>query len=136
MSNTSKAHKEFAGILHHVYDIPKQDVLTHPEKYHGPNWENVINFWLYLDTLSEDQLNVVEERYSALSCTEQFIARDKALVAAGATAKYIYSAGSSAYCSVSRAKYAAANATLELIGLDKLLEQGHQPLFFPMFLNI
>jgi hypothetical protein len=126
----SEAHQNFASYL------KNQKVLTHPEKYLGPNWEEVINFWLYLDTLNKKQLKIVEERYRALSCTERCIARDKALVAAGATTKYIYSAKNSAYCSVSYGYCAAGFATYELIGLDKLLSQEHHPMFFPLFLNI
>jgi hypothetical protein len=132
----SKAHEEFARLLHYHYDYPKQEVLDHPENYLGPNWGEVINFWLFLDTLNKKQLKVVEERYSAVIYKERRIARDKALVAAGATTKYIYSARTSACNTVFLVNYAAGFATYELIGLDKLLDQGHQPLFFPLFLNL
>jgi hypothetical protein len=132
----SKTHRNFANRLRSRYNITKQDVLDHPEKYLGPNWEEVINFWLYLDTLNKKQLKVVEERYSALSCTERCIARDKALVAAGATAKYAVYAANAAFDIGSYAQPAAAFATYELIGLDKLLEQDYQPVFFPLFLNL
>jgi hypothetical protein len=44
-------------------------------------------------------------------------------------------AGSSAYFSVSCAGSAARCSTYELIGLDKLLEQGYQPVFYPLFLR-
>jgi hypothetical protein len=125
----SKAHQRLADRIN------RQEVLTHPENYLGPNWEEVINFWLYLDTLSENQLLVVNKRYWDLSYEERNVDWDKALVAAGATAIYIYSAGSSAYCSVSYVNNAALCATYELIGLDKLLENGQQPVFFPLFLN-
>jgi hypothetical protein len=53
----SKTHLKFANILNST------EVLTHPENFLGPNWEEVINFWLYLDTLTEDQLNVVYRHY-------------------------------------------------------------------------
>jgi hypothetical protein len=132
----SKAHHKYAAHLQFQCSISKQDALTHPEKYLGPNWEEVINFWLYLDILNKKQLKVVGERYSALSCIEQCIARDKALVAAGATAKYFNGAGSAAFYTLSCENFATEYATCELIGLQKLLAQEHHPMFFPLFLNL
>jgi hypothetical protein len=132
----SKTHEEFADRLNFWYTVPKQDVLNHPEKYLGPNWEEVINFWLYLDTLSEEQMKVVEKHYYALNYEERKIARGRSRNVASATIKYGQDASNSAYYSVSYAKSAAYYATEEFIGLDKLLEQGHQPVFFPMFLDL
>jgi hypothetical protein len=128
----SKTHHEFANRLSNQY------VLNHPEKYLGPNWEVVINFWLYLDTLSYDQLHVVYDRWLELSNEEKNISWDKAWSASNAITKYAYDASESALHSVSSfycAKVAAAYSTLELIGSQKLLAQGHEPVFFPMFLN-
>ncbi len=129
----SKTHKEFAKRLN------KQDVLNRPEIYLGPNWEAVINFWLYLDTLTEEQLKVVGERYVALNKKKRHISISNARVAS-VTIKYEQDAEIAAYCSVSSTqsvgvKTAAYYATCELLGLDKLLKRGHQPVFFPMFLN-
>jgi hypothetical protein len=128
----SKAHKEFAYRLRFLFQISDQDVLNHPENYLGPNWDAVINFWLYLDTLTEDQLVFIIRHYGALSDKDLDIAWDNASVAS-ATIKYGQDASNSAYYSVSYAKSAAEYATKELIGLDKLLEKGHQPVFFPLF---
>jgi hypothetical protein len=130
----SKIHKKFASYLE------SQKVLTHPEKYLGTNWEAIINFWLYLDTLTEDKLKVVRGRYYDLSDEVLIIAHVKAWNSVVDIAEHCGIAGRSAYYSVSWANNAASNAarnaTYELIGLQKLLEQGHQPLFFPMFLNL
>jgi hypothetical protein len=41
----SISHQNFANWL------KDQDVLTNPEKYLGHNWKNVLNFWIYLDTI-------------------------------------------------------------------------------------
>jgi hypothetical protein len=125
----SKTHENFADLL------KKQEVLTHPENYLGPNWEEVINFWLYLDTLSYEQLRVAGNRYLALSFEEWIVARKNARDIAEDVTNYTDDATAAVYSSVSYAKSPAEYATLELIGLDKLLEQGHQPVFFPMFLN-
>jgi hypothetical protein len=131
----SKTHQEFAYTLQGQYGIPKQDVRYDPENYLGPNWGKVINFWLYLDTLTEDQLRVAQKRYFALSNEERSISYNKAWVAAGNATRYSYNASHAAYSSVSYANGVTKGAIYELIGLDKLLEQGHELVFFPMFLN-
>jgi hypothetical protein len=133
--NISKTHKEFADQLQFRYNVPKQDVLNYPEKYFGPNSEAVINFWLYLDILSKDQLKVVQKRYDALSDEELGIDcvnvyKDPIFIIDH------YDAAHSAFSSVSCVNDAEEYATYELINLQKLLEQGHQPVFFPMFLNL
>jgi hypothetical protein len=131
----SKTHQRFADYLHDLHDVLDQYVLEHPGDYLGPNWEEVINFWLYLDTLSENQLLVVNKRYWDLSYEERNVAYGRVSNVARDTTKdaeYAEYAGDSAYHTTI---LATAHATYELIGLQKLLEQGHQPVFFPMFLN-
>jgi hypothetical protein len=138
----SKTHKDFAYRVQKLSGRSSQDVLKHPKNFLGPNWEAVINFWLYLDTLNKERLKVVRERYLTLSREELNVAYGRACNAAQATTKYDKCAGYAAYAAI-RGDYsscfvypAAFNATYELIGLDKLLENGHQPVFFPMFLNL
>jgi hypothetical protein len=126
----SKTHKNFARRL------KNQEVLTHPEKYLGPNWEAVINFWLYLDTLNKKQLKVVNKRYWDLSQEERDISWDKVFKVIRVTTNYAFHARSSACGSVFCASSAAANATDELIGLEKLLDQGYQLQSFPLFLQV
>jgi hypothetical protein len=126
----SKAHQEFANALNYWYETSKQDALNYPGDYLGLNWEEVINFWLYLDTLTEEQFKVVEQRYFALSSEERHKACCKAWDAAKDATDYADVTG------INAAYNAEQEATYELIGLDKLLERGHQPVFFPMFLNL
>jgi hypothetical protein len=121
----SKAHQKFSKIL------GSQNVLNNPKNYLGPNWKEVINFWLYLDTLTEDQLRVVETRYNALSFREWNAAKEKVWNAAKSNTSIV---GRAAFYSVYNAEYAARYATFELIVINKLLEQGYKPVFFPMFL--
>jgi hypothetical protein len=128
----SKTHRILARRLNN------QDILNRPEQYLeylGPNWEEVINFWLYLDTLSVNQLKVVGKSYWDLSNEERNIAWDKARRAARVTTNFYSSAGKAAHASVYYENFVAKYATYELIAIDKLLEQGNQPVFFPMFLN-
>jgi hypothetical protein len=127
----SKTHQNFADRIQKLYGKSSQDILDRPENYLGLNWGDVINFWLYLDTLTEDQLRDVLKRYYALSSEEC----RKAWSAAADATDFADDAETAAYYSVSCASSAAYQATCELIGLEKLLEKGHQPVFFPMFLN-
>jgi hypothetical protein len=106
------------------------------EKCLGPNWEAVINFWLYIDTLSKEQLKVVKKLYLNLSAEEDNIAYSKARISAADTTNFYSIAVNAAYNGASGANDPAAWVTLELIGLDKLLVEGYKPLFFPLFLNL
>jgi hypothetical protein len=128
----SKTHKRFAGHLNN------QRALEHPEDYLGSNWKDVLNFWWFLDGLSEDQWEIVRQRYWALDYKVRDAARFAARFAAawnGAdAADAAYSAAFDAAWDV--AGEAAAYATYELIGSHILLEQGKSLVFLPLFSNI
>jgi hypothetical protein len=53
--NYSESHKDFATLLTDYHNINYQDVLEHPEDYLGPNYKELLNFWFYWDSLSDDQ---------------------------------------------------------------------------------
>jgi hypothetical protein len=61
--NYSERHKGFANSLTLYYSINKQDVLDYPEKYLGPNYKEVLNWWFYCDSLSHEQLVVYWSRW-------------------------------------------------------------------------
>jgi hypothetical protein len=50
----STTHQRFADLLN------DQTALEYPERFLGPNWKDVLNFWLYLDTLSDEKLVLIE----------------------------------------------------------------------------
>ncbi len=56
----SKTHKRFADRL------KDQTALEYPERFLGPNWKDVLNFWIYLDTLSREELVLIDRLYFAL----------------------------------------------------------------------
>jgi hypothetical protein len=56
----SKIHKRFSERL------KNPDVLKNPEKYLGPNYQDILNFWIYLDNLSEQEREEIGQRYWAL----------------------------------------------------------------------
>ena len=43
--------------------LNKVEVLNNPEKYFGPNADQLIVFWNRLDTLTEEQLETIDGRY-------------------------------------------------------------------------
>jgi hypothetical protein len=131
MNTVSKSHKRFSERVRNTR------VLENPEEFLGPNFESVLNFWLILDDLSEEQLSVVNERYWAENCSEWLKATDLALAASievvGVDCEY--HAGYAAYDVTY--SWAAEWITRELIAMHKILEDHQQPLtFFDMFLEV
>jgi hypothetical protein len=64
--NYSKLHKSFADSLNHFYSINEQDVLDFPQKYLGPNYKEVLNWWFYWESFNDEQLDVYGKRRSSL----------------------------------------------------------------------
>jgi hypothetical protein len=125
--NISTAHTLFLRRIKGQRKGSPEEVLSNPEKYLGPNWRKVLEFWLHLDTLSKDQLNKVYSRYFDLSGEEMRIANNKAWNASRANTIYCGIAGRAAFYSVSTAEYVADYATDELIG------NVENPVFVPLF---
>jgi hypothetical protein len=126
----SKPHKRFADRLNN------QRALEHPEEFLGSNWKDVLNFWWFLDGLSEEQRKIVRQRDWALDAAARVAAYDAAAAAYDAAA----AAYDAAYDAYDAAAYASGNtagyATLELIGSHRLLEQGKPLTFLPLFLDL
>jgi hypothetical protein len=134
MNPISKIHQEFSRRLNN----PR--VLTNPEEFLGENYESVLNFWLILDELSEEQWRVVKERDGVFfyenpsECVKAVnLARDDSYDVLGWD--YADKAGRSVYDDTK--SNAACWATRELIAMYKILEDHQKPLtFFPMFLEV
>jgi hypothetical protein len=118
----SKIHKRFSERLN------QPDALTNPEKYLGPNWEDVLNFWIYLDTLSEQERVEMWRRYWALDDVMRWFPR----IAASNAAEEVV--GREFRDEAWRAAYFVTGwwvfgyATVELIAHHKLLQQRNTPL--------
>jgi hypothetical protein len=129
MNPISKTHKRFSERLNN------SRVLTNPEEFLGENFEAVLNFWLILDDLSEEQWRVVNERYWAFyneNLSEWDKAANLAIVASeeGVGGKYADNAGWAACWYVTKSE-AAEWATEELISMHLILKQ--KPLTFINF---
>jgi len=133
MNTISKTHQNFSERLRN----PR--VLTNPEEFLGPNYEEVLNFWMKLDELSEEQLEFVYEREQAF-CDENYSewrkATDLTIKASEKVVgwKYANYAAYAAYRIID--SVAARWATRELIGMHLILEQNKPLTFFEMILEV
>jgi hypothetical protein len=134
MNTISKTHKRFSERL----KDPR--VLTNPEEFLGPNFEAVLNFWLILDELYEEQLRIVKKRDFVFFKENRSEWRKAINLACDASGEvvgedYAYHVGWAAW-DVTKSNVAGC-ATSELIGMHKILEDHQQPLiFFSMFLKV
>ncbi len=134
MNIISKTHKFFSEYL----ETPR--VLTNPKEFLGPNFEAVLNFWLILDDLSEEQLRVVNKRDFVFFKENRSewrkainLAVDTSIEVVGLG--YAYHAGWAAYYATN--SWADYWVTRELIGMHKIHEVHQQPLtFFQMILEV
>jgi hypothetical protein len=124
--NYSKAHQNFSNQLQ------KPEALTSSQDFLGPNYETVLNFWWFMDSLTETQWKEVDRRYNSLDYAAWYAARDAASSAAWYAAGY--AASSAAWYAAGYAAGSAAwYATYELIGMHTLLNDGRDLLFIPLF---
>jgi hypothetical protein len=122
----SKIHQRFSEVLN------KPDVLTDPEKYLGLNYQDVLNFWIYVDTLSVEEMEEMAQSYWALDEEVRVSAIDAAWDAANEVVgeNFRNAAWRAAYDVTEKGVYGVA--TKELIGHHKLLEQNKIPTFLPL----
>jgi hypothetical protein len=122
----SETHQLFALWLNN------QRALSHPDEFLGPNWKDVLNFWLYLDTLSDEQLNMSRTRFCNLDVVDRVsswkLAWDISCgVVGGLYINILFPSSTNTH---------AGGATRELIGAHKILKRGKSLMFVPMFLNL
>jgi hypothetical protein len=132
MNPISKSHKLFSERLNN----PR--VLENPEEFLGENFEAVLNFWLILDDLSEEQLRVVKERYRAFY-DEKYYELDKARELANDASYEVVGEDYADYAGWATHdatdSWDVAWATMELISMHLILKQ--KPLtFINFFLNL
>ena len=128
----SKIHKRFSERL----TVPR--VLSNPEEFLGPNYKAVLNFWLSVDDLTEEQWETIYSRYFDFRDnheSEWYKARDEAIEASKETIRWEF-AYNAAFAALGVYGWAACYATRELIGMHLLLDQQKSLTFFPMFLEV
>jgi hypothetical protein len=119
------------SITHKNFIMQCPDSEVNPEKSFGPNYQTVLNFWLWLDTLTKEQLLTVGNRNSASTMDRKSVDDfTKKLVDAELQYKLIHSIPMS-YNGNYRGP--ALFGTYELIGMQEILYCGKDLNFIPMF---
>ena len=132
--NYSKIHQHFSA------ELQNPEALTNPQDFLGSNYETVLNFWWHLETLTKEQLELSDIRYSdyKLRLQRYDIIRKYAYnmcesisldCAIGAT-REISRGIKRDFC------YIAAPVTYELIALQTILDAGEDLIFVPLLSNL
>ncbi len=124
----SKIHRRFSE------ELKEPKALTNPKDFLGPNWEDVINFWLYIDGLSYDEKCEMNTRYYALEDDVRGLAFDISQAAAEEVVGD--EVRNAAWMSAYEVTFTVfADATVELISHHKLLEQNKTLVALPLCLK-
>jgi hypothetical protein len=132
--NYSKIHQRFAR--------DEVDRLTDPEKYMGPNYKEILNFWWFLEGLNDSQWKNVGERYSLLvenGTHHELVVSNSDEVQMAVDSDVIWGAAQRVCEGEGRHRdqvYAVEWATDELISMHLTLEQGHSLVYVPLFDNL
>jgi hypothetical protein len=119
----SKTHNNF------IRYYPDSEV--NPENFLGPNYQTVLNFWLWLDTLTKEQFLTVGERNSASTMDRKSVDDfTKELVDVELKNKIIHSLNLNFDGNY---RGPALFGTFELIGMQEILYCGKDLNFIPMF---
>jgi hypothetical protein len=125
VTTISKSHQWFSDYL------KDQKALTNPEDFLGPNWQDVINFWLYIDGLSSSEMEKMNDRYYALG---EDVRQSAWSAAYEASSEVVEGRVRNAVLLVT--DYGVFGyATRELISHHKLLEQNKTLLALPLCLK-
>jgi hypothetical protein len=124
----SKIHQKFSKYL------KQPDALTNPEKYLGPNWKDVLNFWIYVDTLSVEEKEEMGQRYQALKYKVRYCAIDDARNAAEEVVGREFRCEAwCASCGVT-GRVVFGDATYELIAHHLFINKSIVPIFLELII--
>ena len=111
--------------------MKKSEAQIHFENKHnveelGPNWQTVLNFWIFLENLTEEQCNVVdsrndEMRYDKRVTVDELTYRSANNVISESVRQAIPFYGSSLF------------ATYEIIATQEILDEAGELTFLLMF---
>jgi Na+-transporting NADH:ubiquinone oxidoreductase subunit NqrB len=92
----------------------------------GPNWQTVLNFWLFLDNLSAEQIIAVRSRndkmwYTKRKIVDKLTIRSTNKVISESVRPSIHLWGASLF------------ATFEIIAAQEILDEAGELTFLPMF---
>ena len=113
------------------------------ENYHhdiyklGPNYKNILNFWIFIDTLNINQWNKIEKAFYLI---EQGCNLTEIGHFAADLNGYAYEIQASTWlCPYKKDKLSLNSpifAAYELIAMDKILDEGKTLQILPLFLDL
>lgn len=126
----STAHHNLRELLH------AEDVLIQPEKYLGPNFLAVLNFWIFVEKLTIEQLTPLQQ-YNYLNRHlhgQLSVLRNPVVQTAGENGTF--SSDAIWYVAPKTIKFIAAYATWEILAAEKLIENNYIFTYLPVFQNL
>jgi hypothetical protein len=90
------------------------NALSNLEKHFGPNYETVLNFWSWIDTLSKEQINLIQKTVISHEYNNSVFDAYNEVTNNGPCRLSDYTGS-----------YTLAMVTYEIIGMHVLLENGH-----------
>ena len=123
--NYSQFHRNFAN------NHQLSDALENPEKYFGPNYATLLNFWWFLTTLTDAQeVELIEKRNRVFSSRLSFAASGKASdhFYTGSLSRVVFLNGGNSM--------AKAEASHEIIGMHILFDFNESLKILPLFSNL
>jgi hypothetical protein len=120
ISNTHQALSDY---------LKNPEVLTNPEQFLGPNWETVLRWWLYYESLTDEQRKELRRRHVVIDLVTGNRAWE---LAKAATFEVIGEDNRQVVWFV--ALYPAISS--ELIAMHLLFERGHQLTFVPLIKDL
>jgi hypothetical protein len=120
----SKTHQRLAN------HFGTEEVLTNPEPFLGPNWETVLRFWLYYESLTLKQKNKLRRRKTAIDDDTY----NRAWALAYNTATEVI--GENNRSVMFMVAPITAPITYELISMHILFERGHSLTFVPLIKDL
>jgi len=133
--NPSESHLRVNRTLQQMY-FSSLDIVENPEIL-GPNWQTVLHFWKYVDSLTEKQFKKVSHRYGRGDVsTTHFIKVDrgfKKIVNSQEVYQSIWRKVGPASALFLNSGPAASRATYELVCVHDLLEQNQKLQFIRLF---
>jgi hypothetical protein len=120
----SNTHKSLSKELNNP------EVLTNPEPFLGPNWETVLRWWLYWESLTDEQQVELDRRWCAID-DDTFnrawgLARNAAIEVIGWDK----------WREVFMVSPTPEALTCELIAMHLLFERGYQLTFVPLIKDL
>jgi hypothetical protein len=112
-------------------NLKNTEVLTNPEPFLGPNWETILRFWLYGESLTYEQKDELFRRYVVIDIDIDTFNRAWDLAYDAAVEVIGKDNWNAVYLSASY-----SGITMELIAMHLLFERGHSLTFIPLIKDL